>query len=267
MLDVATLAAALMADPPVNVLDDTPPILVDVQPGVWLTRVRGLTASGGGTFELDQELGLDKHNTAFRGSLAVTREPWAVKLMSTSFSTVGSVETTGGTWGGQAVTAGDPTAFDATWLQFEAQWDHKSPKGDGSRRTNDPLDLLFGPHVAVSYLDLEQRLTSASTLNTVSRDGAWWTVMVGGQLTMQADLKRMVGWLHQLKVEVAGAAGATINGGGAAWSVRAGLTLQFTETVGATIGYRLMEFNELEQGDWTVSPRFPGLFVGVNVSF
>jgi hypothetical protein len=266
VLDVATLAAALLAEPPVNVLDDTPPILVDVQPGVWLTRVRGFTAAGGSTFSLDNAMGLDEHNTAFRGALTVTREPWAVKLMSTSFGATGSAASTGGTWAGQAVTAGDSTSFDARWLQLEAQWDHKAPRGDGSRRTNDPLDLLFGPHLAVSYLDLEQRLTSASTLNTVSRDGAWWTVMVGGQLTMQADLKRMVGWLHQLKVEVAGSAGATMNGGGA-WSVRAGFTLQFTETIGATIGYRLMEFTDLEQGDWTVSPSFPGLYVGVNISF
>jgi hypothetical protein len=218
VLDVATLAAALLAEPPVNVLDDTPPILVDVQSGVWLTRVRGFTAAGGSTFSLDNAMGLDEHNTAFRGALTVTREPWAVKLMSTSFGATGSAASTGGTWAGQAVTAGDSTSFDARWLQLEAQWDHKAPRGDGSRRT------------------------------------------------MQADLKRMVGWLHQLKVEVAGSAGATMNGGGA-WSVRAGFTLQFTETIGATIGYRLMEFTDLEQGDWTVSPSFPGLYVGVNISF
>lgn len=268
MLDVATLSAALLSQPATDdtaeALSTAKPVLVDLQPGLWFTRVRGLTSTGTTEFELDTQLGLDEHLGAFRGCLTITREPWTAKLMGTSFHANGHAQTSGGTWADQPVEAGDPTAFDVSWLQFELQWDQRNPMGDGSRRTTEPMELLFGPHVAVSYLNLEQRLTSSG--GTVERDGAWWSLMVGGQFTMQADMHRFADWMHQLRVEIAAAGGASMDGG-STWSIRATTTVMFTPTIGLSAGYRLVEFNELTRDDWTVSPRFPGFYLGLNIAF
>ncbi|MCH2139021.1 MAG: hypothetical protein MK074_08235 [Phycisphaerales bacterium] len=262
MIDAVALSAALLHAQP---LPDVAPIQVDVQPGLWLTRIRGETTCGGAMFLLDEQMGVDDRMAAFRGGLTVSREPWTAKLMATSFAASGTARATGGTWAGQVVTAGDATAFETTWMQFELQWDKWPRRGDGSRRTNDPLDLIFGPHIGVSYLDLEQQLTNGGGA-TVRRSGEWWSATLGGHLALQADLRDMLPMIQQMRVEVAGGAGMSM-GGGMVWSIRGGLTLMVSPNVGATLGYRLMQFNELEKDDWTVSPRFPGLFMGLNITF
>ncbi len=55
--------------------------------------------------------------------------------------------------------------------------------------------------------------------------------------------------------------------GGSTWSIRATTTVMFTPTIGLSAGYRLVEFNELTRDDWTVSPRFPGFYLGLNIAF
>jgi len=243
------------------------PIMVDVNPGVWLMRVRGDTSLGGGTFKLDDTMGVDRLNAAFRGELTIHHADWAVKLVGTTINSSGAVETTGGAWGGLPLTAGDSTSLDMSWMQFEGQWTAWKLLGDGRRDTMDPLDLTLGPHVSLSWVDLEQKLTSATAGTTSTAAGTWWSVMVGAQVSMQADMRRFSPWLHQLRVDVSGHAGTTVGHGGFAWAVQGGLTLMFTPNVGASVGYRLMEFNDLQSDGWTVSPRFPGLFIGLNVTW
>ena len=268
MIGVLLLSAAMGQAAPADILADLrPPVQVDLQPGVWLTRVRGTTVSGGGSLKLDEDLGLDPLTTGFRGELSVWHEPWTVKLLGAGFNASGSAETGGGSWGGLPIDVGDHTSLDLQWLQFEAHYNALALLGDGKRHTSDRIDLSFGPHVAVSWLDMEQRLTSSALATSVSQTGSWWSVMGGAQLSMQADMGDFASWLHQLRVEVIGHAGTTVGDGGLAWEIRGGLTLMFTPNVGATVGYRLMEFNDLVQDNWTISPRFPGLFIALNVSF
>jgi hypothetical protein len=268
MLDTLLLVLALGQEAPaVDFALMQTPVQVDVQPGLWLTRVRGTTISGGGSLKLDENLGLDPLTAGFRGELSVRFEPWTVKLLGAGFNATGSAETTGDTWGGLPVVAGDRTALNLQWLQFEGHYNALALLGDGKRHTNERLDLSVGPHVAVSWLDMEQRLTSTALGTSVTQTGSWWSVMGGVQLSMQADMAEFASWLHQLRVEVICHAGTTVGDGALAWEVRGGLTLMFTPNVGATVGYRLMEFNDLAQDNWTISPRFPGLFIAVNVSF
>jgi len=242
------------------------PVMVDIKPGVWLMRVRGDSSFGGGTFKLDETMGVDSLNAAFRGELTIQHTDWAVKLMGTTINAGGSVETTGGTWGGVGLTAGDETSFNMSWLQFEGHWTAWTLLGDGRRDTNEALDLSLGPHLAVSWIDIEEKLTPAIGASATA-SGGWWSVMGGAQVSMQADMRKFSSWLYQLRVDVSGHVGTTIDKGGFAWAVQGGLTMMFTPNIGATVGYRLMEFNDLESDGWTVSPRFPGLFLGANVSF
>ncbi|MCH2137137.1 MAG: hypothetical protein MK101_11255 [Phycisphaerales bacterium] len=241
------------------------PTIVDVNPGVWLTRVRGNTTFGGAALKLDEVMGVDDLNAAFRGEMTIRNDDWAVKIKGVTLSTSGRAEVSGGSWGGRTITAGDATSFDMTWLQLEGHWRAWTPMGDGRFETNEAMDLSFGPHIAASYIDLEESLTSGGV--PVRASGAWWSVLAGLQMNMAADLRQLVPWLHQLRVGISGQAGTTVGQGSFAWSVEGGLTLMVTPNVGAIVGYRLMEFNELKSGDWEVSPRFPGLFIGANVSF
>ena len=70
------------------------PVMVDVKPGVWLMRVRGDSSFGGDTFKLDETMGIDSLNAAFRGELTIQHTDWAVKLMGTTINAGGSVQTT-----------------------------------------------------------------------------------------------------------------------------------------------------------------------------
>lgn len=261
-----TAVVAQAPDAPEPIEPSEAPTIVDINPGVWLMRVRGNTSFGDATFKLDDDMGVDSLNAGFRGEMSIRNDEWAMKLMGTSISASGTAETTGGTWGGQPVAQGDATTFDMTWLQLEAQWTAWTLLGDGRRDTNDALDLTFGPHLAASYIDLEESLTSAAGVRATG-SGAWWSVMGGAQVSMQADMRRFASWMHQLRVDISGQAGTTVGEGGFAWAVQGGLTIMFTPNIGASVGYRLMEFNDLQSDGWEVSPRFPGLFIGMNVSF
>jgi hypothetical protein len=212
-------------------------------------------------------MGVDRLNAAFRGELSLYHGDWAVKLMGTSINAGGEVESAGGTWGTLPLAVGDSTSFEMSWLQFEGQWTAWTLLGDGRRDTVDGLDLSFGPHLAISWIDIEEKLTSAALGTTATGRGSWWSVMGGGQVSMQADMRPFASWLHQLRVDVSGHVGTTVSQGGFAWAVQGGMTMMFTPNIGATVGYRLIEFNELEYDGWTVSPRFPGLFIGMNVTF
>ena len=198
------------------------PVMVDVKPGVWLMRVRGDSSFGGDTFKLDETMGIDSLNAAFRGELTIQHTDWAVKLMGTTINAGGSVQTTGGTWGGIGLTAGDETSFDMSWLQFEGHWTAWTLLGDGRRDTNEALDLSFGPHLAVSWIDIEEKLTSTATGVSTTASGGWWSVMGGAQLSMQADMRKLSSWLYQMRVDVSGHVGTTIDRGGFAWAVQGG---------------------------------------------
>ena len=244
------------------------PLRMNLDVAAWLVRAKGTASNGGAELQIGDDtstsLDLGDLRGLLRGELTLAKDPWAVRIMGThgSWSGTANLATTT-TWGGQTLLSGVnyASSFDMSWMAFEGHWYPVILHGDGRRDTIEPIELLFGPHVGVTWLDLDQSLAG------VDNSASWWTAYGGAELSLAVDLRPFTSMLHGLSVDVGGSVGSTINGGGLFYKVRGGLTLHMTPNVGATVGYRLMEYHGLEDGNWNIAPSFPGLFVGVNITF
>jgi len=241
---------------------------MDLDAGAWLVRAKGEGSNGGNTLQIgdDTNSSMDLGNLTalFRGELTLSKDPWAVRVMGTHGSWSGTANLAAGTtWGGQALLPGVDydSSLDMSWLAFEGHWYPIILHGDGRRDTTEPVELLFGPHVGVAWLDIDQSLAG------VDNGASWWSVYGGAELSLDVDLRPFTSFAHGMSIGVGGSVGGTGSDGGLFYKVRGGLTLHITPNFGATVGYRLMEYKNLTDGDWDISPSFPGLFVGMNVSF
>jgi opacity protein-like surface antigen len=243
------------------------PLRMNFYGGAWLVRAKGTGNNGGETLEIGDSgstMGLGNLEALFRGELTIGQDEWSVRAMGSHGSWSGNGEvTTATTWGGVALNPGTDYAssLEMTWMAFEAHWDALTLKGDGHRHTTDPIDLVFGPHIGVAWLDLSQSLAG------VSNSGNWWSLYGGAELSMIVDLKPFTSLLHSLTVGVGGSVGGTIADGGMFWKVSGGLGLNITPNFSVNLGYRLMEYKNLTNNTWDLSPSFPGLFAGLNISF
>ncbi len=243
------------------------PLRFDFDGGAWLVRAKGTGSNGGGELEIGDSgstMGLGNLEALFRGELTISKDVWGVRVMGTHGSWSGNANVDPGTvitWGGNPVTTGMRSSLDMSWLAFEGHWDAITLQGDGKQHTNDPIDLVFGPHIGVAWLDLDHSLAG------VDNSGNWWSVYGGGELSMVIDLKPFTNLLHSLTVDVGGSIGGTVADGGMFWKVGGGLGLNFTPNIGIDVGYRIMEYKNLTNNTWDLSPSFPGLFIGLNVTF
>jgi hypothetical protein len=244
------------------------PLRMDLDLGAWLVRAKGDGSNGGNTLDFgddtDNSMGLGNLQALFRGELTLSQDPWAVRVMGTHGSWDGTANLADGTtWGGQALLPGVDydASLDMSWLAVEGHWFPIALRGDGRRDTTEPIELIFGPHLGVSWLDIDQSLAG------VTNGSSWWGVYGGAELSLDVDLRPFTSLLHGLSADVGGSVGGIGADGGLFYKVRGGLTLHITPNVGATVGYRLMEYHDLKDGDWDISPSFPGLFIGMNVRF
>ena len=255
------------------------PLSIDLQVGAWLTRIDGTASNGGpGANFLNfrdgfRSLGLDELAATFRGELTVSSGEWGGRLMGAYGKWSGEANVQGATqWGGQTLTPNTPydSSLEMSWMGFELLWNPWVAEGDGDRNTLDPLEITLGPNVGVNWLHVDQSLDTNG--GTVENTGSWWTVYGGAQLAARVDLRPYTSFLHSMEVGVGGSVGSTVSNGGIFFKVRGGLALNFTPNIGAEVGYRLMEYKDLTQDvgggrQWDLSPRFPGLFVSLNISF
>ncbi|MCP4760107.1 MAG: hypothetical protein GY894_08900 [Planctomycetes bacterium] len=244
------------------------PLRMDMDLGAWLVRVKGEGSNGGDTLQIgddtDNSMDLGNLTALFRGELTISKDPWAVRVMGTHGSWNGTANLAAATtWGGRALLPGVDydSSLDMSWLAFEGHWYPITLQGDGRRDTTEPIELLFGPHLGITWLDIDQSLAG------VDNGASWWTVYGGAELSLDVDLRPFTSLVHGMSVDVGGSVGGTGSNGGLFYKVRGGLTLHVTPNFGATVGYRLMEYKNLTDGDWDISPSFPGLFIGLNVSF
>ena len=98
-----------------------------------------------------------------------------------------------------------------------------------------PLRLGLGPHVGISWLDIDQSLTASG--ETVSNGSSWWSVWGGANLDFEFDMKRFVSWMDSIRVYAMGGLGGTPVDGGFMWHVGGGFQFFFTPNIAASIGY------------------------------
>jgi len=243
------------------------PLRMDFHVGTWLVRAKGTGSNGGSELEIGDTgstMGLGNLEALLRGELTIGKGEWSVRAMGThgSWSGDGQVDSVT-TWGGVPLVPGTnyASSLDMTWLAFEVHWDHLTLQGDGKRHTTDPIDLIFGPHIGVAWLDLDQSLAG------VHNSGNWWSLYGGGELSMIIDLRPFTDLVRSMSVDIGASIGHTMADGGWFWKINGGLGLHFTPNIGVNVGYRIMEYKNLTANSVELSPSFPGLFIGLNVNF
>ncbi|MDG2095702.1 MAG: hypothetical protein P8J89_10585 [Phycisphaerales bacterium] len=249
--------------------DDVPELTFDITPGAWLLRIRGDASNGVNAPEmkLDTQLGLTDLVTAFRGEAVIARGDWSVRISGSTFNTSGSTTAEEfSQWGSIQLSPGldFTSSFDMAFASFEAGWKAWNPLGEDQLSEEHPLRLGFGPHVGISWLDIDQSLTASG--ETVSNGSSWWSVWGGATLDFEFDMKRFVSWMDSIRVYAMGGLGGTPIDGGFMWHVGGGFQFFFTPNIAASIGYRYEKYN-LNDGDWSVNPNFQGLFLGATIQF
>ena len=249
--------------------DDSSELTFEITPGAWLLRIRGDASNGANApdLNLDTQLGFSDLVTAFRGEAVIERGEWSVRLSGSAFNTSGSSTAEEfSQWGSIQLTPGlDFTStFDMAFVSAEAGWRAWNPIGEATLSKEHPLRLGLGPHVGISWLDIDQSLTASG--ETVSNGSAWWTVWGGANLDFEFDMKRFISWMDSIRVYAMGGLGGTPVDGGFMWHAGGGVQFFFTPNIAASVGYRYEKYT-LNDGDWNVNPNFQGLFLGATVRF
>ena len=169
-------------------------------------------------------------------------------------------------WGNILLSPGDDftSTFDMSFMSGELQWELWTPLGGQKLTEEEPLRLGMGPHVGISWIDIDQTLTSG--LDTVSNGSAWWSIWGGANLEFEFDMKRFVSWIDSIRVQAMGGIGATPVDGGLMWHAGGGAQIFFTPNISASIQYRYEKYT-LEDDDWNLTPNFQGLFLGATFRF
>ena len=239
-------------------------------PGVWLLRIRGNASNGPGDqpdLRLDTQLGLTDLITAFRGEAVISKGDWSVRLAGSTFDSSGSTTAEEFMqWDTILLSPGDDftSTFDMSFMAAELQWELWNPLGQDRLTEEHPLRLGMGPHVGISWIDIDQTMTSG--LQTVTNGSAWWSIWGGANLEFEFDMKRFVSWIDSIRVQAMAGLGATPIDGGLMWHAGGGAQIFFTPNISASIEYRYEKYT-LEDGDWNLAPNFQGLFLGATFRF
>ena len=248
--------------------------------GVWLPRLVGTVAQGGGDIRVHDEFELNNNEATLNLELTVRKaEFWELWFGGFDFSssTAGPFRGAGQSFGSLVLANGTPyvSTFEMTSIAADlsvAVWrpfadGHSRAKGADNRTWNGRYgtDLRFCPQFGLRYIDVDQTVTTAS--GTEQGGGEWVAPYAG--LLMELDYRptdRMA-WLALFRIQGSFAAGPALGGdGGTMWQVRAGITVQFTEMLGVMFGYRLVELN-VDNGAYTLDGGLQGLFLAGSLRF
>ena len=259
---------------------------VTVAPALWLSRVRGNTTFGGPNFTVDDELGLNAYEGSINGEVSVGwGEFYEAMLTGWYFSTDASLaSTTAGSFGNATIAIGDRLSnsfsaasvggeFDVTlWQPFADQvtpWSGRVQPTTATDSVSDDrpkADLRFKAIGAVRWygasltVDDQTSATSGSwTLNAVMPG-------IGGGIELDLDLKDRLPWVDSLSFEASGAIGSNFTNEQYFTFIRAGITANFTPSVGVSLGYRLEDF-KLNDNSATFDGGVQGLFIGADIKF
>jgi hypothetical protein len=272
----ATSAADLAARTP-----DAENLRVTLVAGVWVPRLGGTSSLGAGAPDIDlaTDLQLDTWEATPNVELAIcSREFVTVTVSGFGFSTDSLGRFPGNaTFGGVSLAPGDVyrASFDMTSVAFDIAFAVYRPFAPGSARAaafnnrawdgRPVADLRISPLFAMRWVDVDQSVESGGAS---AEGGGQWGVL-GGGLTIELECRPQsrVPFYSGFRLEGTAALGGAFGGdGGFEWQVRAGLTVQFTEWVGLTLGYRLVELN-VENDDYSLNGGLQGLFLAGSVRF
>ncbi len=258
----------------------SPTLEVSFLAGVWLPRMVGEVALGGGEIQVNDEFELNKSEATLNLELAVRKnEFWELWIGGFDFSSSasGPFRGNGQSFGTLVLNNGDQYASDfamtsvatdlsvTIWRPFADG--HSREQGADNRTWNGRyiVDLRFCPQFGMRYVDVDHTVTTAG--GTERAGGEWLAVYAGLLMEMDYRPRERTSWLTLLRIQGSFAAGPALGGdGGSMWQVRAGVTVQFTEALGFMFGYRLVELN-VDNGGYTLDGGLQGLFVAASLKF
>jgi hypothetical protein len=287
----AALTGPALHDGQAAAVDDPPPappppqqegtsLEVTFLPGVWIPRMVGKVALGGDEIQVNDEFELNKNEATLNLELAVRKNDfWELWFGGFDFSSnvSGLFRGDGKNFGSLALNNGDPynSEFEMTSVATDlsvAVWrpyadGHSHDQGDNNRNWEGRhiVDLRFCPQFGMRYIDVDHTITTAG--GTERAGGEWLAVYAGLLVELDYRPQRRLSWLSLFRIQGSFAAGPALGGdGGSMWQVRAGITTQFTETLGIMIGYRLVELN-VENAGYTLDGGLQGLFLAGSIRF
>jgi len=245
---------------------------ISFTPGVWLTRVAGDAALGGGAaINVDEQLGLDDLEAVFNAELELRKASrWGLRLSGLDLDTDSSGAFVGpGSFGSIVLSDGQSfdSMFSLTSIALEAclpGWT-LCPHGiDVEGEIDSCAKLRIEPTLGVRYLDIDHALRSGALEET--GEGEWLAPMAGLDLSVSFQPEDFP-LLHELVVHAGLAAGPALGGdGGVVTQVRAGVIWNLTPNLGAQVGYRLLGA-DVEHDSYSFDGSLQGLFLAGVIRF
>jgi len=249
--------------------------------GAWLPRLGGKVTFGpsaaANEISLEDSFNLDSSEAVGLFELGMRKnDAWGLNLSGFHFSTSSSGPFVGHEqFGSLTLNDGDRfnSSFDMTSIEGEfAYWPASwRPATHGVKGSE--VDLWFAHFLALRYLDVHQRVelsgggTGGAGGGRESAGGDWLTPMVGLQLHLHWYPPAGVPLLKGLEIGGAVALGPALGSdGGFITQISAGITAFFTNQIGLSFGYRLLEAH-VEKDDYKFTGGLQGLFLAGTVHF
>ncbi|MSR69725.1 MAG: hypothetical protein EXS17_05190 [Phycisphaerales bacterium] len=249
-----------------------------------MARVRGDTNFGGGNFVVDDGLGLNGYEATLNGALSaswggfyeVMVDGW---FFSTSATLAAQVT---GTFGTVNIALDDQLATEFAGASAGGEFDITlwQPFADRQTPWSDPIanqknttatggykaDLRFKAIGSVRWYS-----ASLSVNDTTSAQSDSWALSavmpgIGGGFDLDFDTKGRLPLVESIRLEAAGGVGSNFTNGQGFTFARAGLSLMFSATCGAELGYRLENFT-LDNNSAHFDGGVQGLYFGANIKF
>ena len=237
-----------------------------IRGGVWLPRLGGTIEDGGTKVDFETNIDLRSRETVpmIEFSLAPI-EDITLSMSFFDFSTSGSGEYVGNdVFGGMSLSQGDDWTA-STQIQsvgFGAAWSVWKPY-----QTTENATLSFAPVVGLRWFGVDAQLGNTTSSQEVEHKNSWISIQAGLEMEFRWDTRTILDWADSISVEAQLLVGSMFGAdGGAMASVQAGISIDFTPSIGGFFGYRLQELSA-EDGDYTFDAGLQGLFVGGEIRF
>lgn len=131
---------------------------------------------------------------------------------------------------------------------------------------DEDVDFFFSPTIGLRLFDIRQVLEEPGVGREVVKED-YLNAYIGMQMDMHWRARETLRFIERLEIN-GGLFGGPALGAkrGYGWSVRANLSLFFTENLSFTFGYRLYEL-EIDDGDYELHGGMQGIFIGGTLRF
>jgi len=238
-----------------------------IRAGVWLPRLGGTIEDGGGEIDFETSIDLRTKKPTPLVEFSITPiEDITMTMSFFDFSTSGTGRFVGNdVFGGLVMRDGDSWSA-TTELQsvgIEASWNIWTPYTN-----DDSATLSFAPVAGIRWFGVESTLGNRTTLqDDVVHKNSWIAIQGGFEMVFMWDTRETLGWADTVSIEAQLLVGSMFGAdGGAMASVQAGLSIDFTPSIGGVFGYRLQELRA-EDGDYAFNAGLQGLFIGGEIRF